>query len=76
MNNPGWDDSTRGFKLELLLKGLGILQQLAASENLVLAGIERALADYRQCQQAGDSAQDISALIRLKRQQILAKSEA
>jgi len=26
MNNPGWDDSTRGFKLELLLKGLGILQ--------------------------------------------------
>ncbi|GAB4126866.1 MAG: NAD(P)-dependent oxidoreductase [Wenzhouxiangellaceae bacterium] len=70
------DDCQRGFKLELLIKDLGILQHLAASENLVLAGIERALADYRQCQQAGDGAQDISALIRLKRQQILAGSDA
>ena len=61
----------RGFKLELLIKDLGILQQLAQSEGVVLSGVERALADYQQCLQAGDGTQDISALIRLKRRQML-----
>ncbi|MDA3933094.1 MAG: NAD(P)-dependent oxidoreductase [Gammaproteobacteria bacterium] len=64
------DDCDRGFKLSLLIKDLGILQQLAQTEGLRLAGIERAMADYSQCLQAGDGDQDISALIRLKRRQL------
>jgi len=68
------DDCARGFKLELLIKDLGILQQLANNEGVVLEGIERAMNDYQQCLRAGDGAQDISALIRLKRQQLLAGS--
>jgi 3-hydroxyisobutyrate dehydrogenase len=68
------DDCARGFKLELLIKDLGILQQLAKSSDLQLSGIERAMSDYRQCLQAGDGAEDISALIRLKRKQILSLS--
>ncbi len=64
------DDCDRGFKLSLLIKDLGILQQLAQTESLRLAGIERAMADYSQCLQAGDGDQDISALIRLKRRQL------
>ncbi len=65
------DDCARGFKVSLLLKDLGILQQLAQAAGLRLTGIERAMADYSQCVQAGDGDQDISALIRLKRRQLI-----
>jgi len=68
------DDCARGFKLELLIKDLGILQQLAQSADLQLSGVERAMTDYRRCLQAGDGAEDISALIRLKRKQLLSRS--
>ncbi len=61
------DDCDIGFKLELLIKDLHICEQIAADKGLRLPGIQRALHDYLQCQQAGDGQQDISALIRLKR---------
>lgn len=64
------DDCDTGFKLELLIKDLRICQQIAADNNLKLAGVGRALEDYLKCLQAGDGAQDISALIRLKRHQL------
>ena len=64
------DDCDIGFKLDLLLKDLGILQTLTKQKNLTLSGVNRAIDDYSQCQSAGDGEQDISALIRLKRQQI------
>ncbi len=70
------DNCDTGFKLELLIKDLRICQQIARNNNLTLAGVERALEDYLQCLQAGDGAQDISALIRLKRQQLATKDKA
>lgn len=70
------NDCDTGFKLELLIKDLRICQQIASNNKLTLAGVERALEDYLQCLQAGDGAQDISALIRLKRRQLIAKDKA
>lgn len=64
------DNCTDGFKLELLLKDLNILNRLAKTHNLELPGVQRAITDYQQCLAAGDGDQDISALIRLKRNQI------
>ncbi len=65
------DDCDTGFKLELLVKDLRICRQMASDNNLTLPGVNRTLQDYLQCLAAGDGAQDISALIRLKREQLL-----
>ncbi len=65
------DDCDTGFKLELLVKDLRICRDMAATNQLSLEGVNRALDDYLQCMQAGDGQQDISALIRLKRKQLV-----
>lgn len=64
------DDCDTGFKLELLIKDLGICRQIAESAQLKLSGVDRAMDDYCQCLANGDGDQDISALIRLKRKQL------
>lgn len=64
------DDCDVGFKLELLIKDLRICEQLAQHKQVRLDGVTRALADYLKCLDSGDGAQDISALIRLKRKQL------
>ncbi len=56
-----------GFKLSLLLKDLGICQQLARDLDISLPVVDAAVADYRALVEAGDGDNDISGLIRLKR---------
>lgn len=57
-----------GFKLSLLLKDLRIVQPLARSAGTGRQVLEQALADYALLQARGHGEEDISALIRLKRQ--------
>jgi len=56
-----------GFKLSLLLKDLGICNELAHDLNTVLPVTELAQRDYSQLVAEGDGDNDISGLIRLKR---------
>ena len=61
------DQFSVGFKASLLLKDLGILEQLAARAGLRASVIPRSLADYAQLVRLGHGDDDISTLIRLKR---------
>ena len=61
------DEFKVGFKASLLLKDLGILEQLAARAGLRASVIPRSLADYAQLVRLGHGDDDISTLIRLKR---------
>jgi 3-hydroxyisobutyrate dehydrogenase len=56
-----------GFKLSLLHKDLGIVQQLARAAGIDRSVIDQALADYARLLAEGHGDEDISALIRLKR---------
>ncbi len=61
---------TGGFKLALLHKDLGIVARLAAEIGAALPIVQAALADYGQLLAEGRGDEEISALIRHKRQQI------
>lgn len=58
-----------GFKLALLHKDLGIVQGIAEQAGTASDVIVRSLADYAELMSEGYGDEDISALIRLKRQQ-------
>ena len=57
-----------GFKLALLHKDLGIVRRIAESAGTNRNVIERSLADYAELMSQGYGDDDISGLIRLKRQ--------
>lgn len=62
-----WDDSfSVGFKLSLLLKDLGIVQQLLGNAGTSCSVVEQAVADYSRLVELGYGDDDISGLIRLK----------
>jgi 3-hydroxyisobutyrate dehydrogenase len=56
-----------GFKLALLHKDLGIVEELAKNAGTDRSIIEKSLADYAELMQHGHGDDDISGLIRLKR---------
>lgn len=56
-----------GFKLALLHKDLGIVDQLAKAAGTDRSVIEKSLADYAELMRQGHGDDDISGLIRLKR---------
>jgi 3-hydroxyisobutyrate dehydrogenase len=56
-----------GFKLSLLLKDLLICQDLAQELNISIPTVEAAIRDYSVLVENGDGDNDISGLIRLKR---------
>jgi len=56
-----------GFKLSLLLKDLLICRTLAQELYISLPTVESAISDYRTLVEPGDGDNDISGLIRLKR---------
>ncbi len=56
-----------GFKQSLLLKDLQICLELAQDLDISVPVVERALEDYRRLVEAGYGDEDISGLIRLKR---------
>jgi 3-hydroxyisobutyrate dehydrogenase len=56
-----------GFKLALLHKDLGIVDELAKAAGTDHSVIEKSLADYAELMKQGHGADDISGLIRLKR---------
>ena len=55
-----------GFKLGLLHKDLGIVQDIARAAGTEHSVVDKALADYAALMAAGHADEDISALIRLK----------
>jgi 3-hydroxyisobutyrate dehydrogenase len=57
-----------GFKLRLLHKDLGIVSALADELGMSLPTVAAARADYERLMAAGHGDEDISALIRLKRE--------
>jgi 3-hydroxyisobutyrate dehydrogenase len=57
-----------GFKLRLLHKDLGILAAMAAELGVALPTVASARGDFGRLIEAGHGDEDISALIRLKRQ--------
>ena len=57
-----------GFKLSLLLKDLLIIKDMARELDISLAITNQAALDYRQLTEMGHGDEDISSLIRLKRQ--------
>ncbi|MDZ3823272.1 MAG: NAD(P)-dependent oxidoreductase [Pseudoxanthomonas sp.] len=59
-----------GFKLRLLHKDLGILAALARAEGIDLPVVEAARADYARLLALGHGDEDISALIRLKQENV------
>ena len=61
------DEFKVGFKASLLLKDLGILEQLAERAGLRASVIPRSLSDYAELVRQGHGDDDISTLIRLKR---------
>lgn len=61
------DEFEQGFKLSLLLKDLRILDQMAKDDGLRLPVVESSLRDYTELVRRGDGNNDISGLIRLKR---------
>jgi 3-hydroxyisobutyrate dehydrogenase len=58
----------KGFKLSLLLKDLEIVRALALELNISMPVVEHAAQDYAELVDAGEGNNDISGLIRLKRQ--------
>lgn len=56
-----------GFKPALLLKDLRIVQQLARELDVLMPMVEAAIADYAELLGGGNQDNDISGLIRLKR---------
>jgi 3-hydroxyisobutyrate dehydrogenase len=56
-----------GFKLSLLLKDLLICKALAQDLDISMSTVEAAIKDYRALVELGDGDNDISGLIRLKR---------
>jgi 3-hydroxyisobutyrate dehydrogenase len=56
-----------GFKLALLHKDLGIVEELAKAAGTDRSIIEKSLADYAELMKQGHGDDDISGLIRLKR---------
>ena len=58
----------KGFKLALLLKDLKIIRALARDLNINVGVVESAIHDYERLVEAGDGDNDISGLIKLKRQ--------
>jgi 3-hydroxyisobutyrate dehydrogenase len=58
---------TPGFKSELLLKDLHIVQAMATALGKEYSVVEQSLRDYQALCDAGFGAEDTSALIRLKR---------
>jgi len=56
-----------GFKLGLLHKDLGIVQQLARASGTDHSIVDKSLHDYAKLMALGHGEEDISALIRLKR---------
>jgi 3-hydroxyisobutyrate dehydrogenase len=58
---------TPGFKSELLLKDLHIVQTMAAALGKNYSVVNQSLSDYQALCDAGFGAEDTSALIRLKR---------
>lgn len=61
------DEFSVGFKLSLLHKDLGIVQQLAQRTGVDHSIVDKSLRDYATLMQLGHGDDDISALIRLKR---------
>jgi len=57
-----------GFKPALLLKDLRIVRQLAQELNVNMPVVEMAITDYQELLDAGNRDNDISGLIRLKRE--------
>lgn len=64
------DDFVQGFKLSLLLKDLKILEQIAQDMNGRLPLVEASINDYSQLVARGDGDNDISGLIRLKKEHL------
>ena len=62
------DQFSVGFKLALLHKDLGIVRGMALAAGIRDTVIEQSLADYAELMARGHGEEDISALIRLKRQ--------
>jgi 3-hydroxyisobutyrate dehydrogenase len=62
------DEFAVGFKLSLLLKDLHIVRELASTAGTQRSVIERSLSDYAELVRRGHGDEDISALIRLKRE--------
>lgn len=61
------ENYTPGFKSELLLKDLHIVQSMAAALGKHYSVVTQSLADYQALCDAGFGSEDTSALIRLKR---------
>jgi len=61
------DRFEQGFKLELLLKDLKIIRTLARELDISMTTVENAISEYQQLVDAGDGDNDISGLIKLKR---------
>jgi len=57
----------KGFKLSLLLKDLEIVQGLARNLDISMPVVESAISDYEKLVKAGDGDNDISGLIKHKR---------
>jgi 3-hydroxyisobutyrate dehydrogenase len=57
-----------GFKLSLLHKDLGIVQKLAIAAGVDHSIVDKSLADYAELMRRGHGDDDISALVRLKRE--------
>lgn len=58
----------KGFKPELLLKDLKIIRSLARELDIKMVGVDAAIRDFERLVEAGHGDNDISGLIRLKRQ--------
>jgi len=64
------DRFEKGFKLELLLKDLKIIRDLARDLDISMSTVKAAIRDYQQLVDAGEGANDISGLIKLKRKYV------
>ena len=64
-----------GFKLSLLLKDLKIIQSMARELHVQLPTVEAAIHDYAILVEAGEGDNDISGLIRKKRNMDFAENE-
>jgi len=62
------DQFSVGFKLALLHKDLGIVRQLAVQAGVDHSIVDKSIGDYAELMRRGHGDEDISALIRLKRQ--------
>jgi 3-hydroxyisobutyrate dehydrogenase len=63
------DQFEKGFKLELLLKDLKIIRDLARELDISMSTVDNAIGEYGKLVEAGDGNNDISGLIKLKRTQ-------